>query len=235
MGVVLQEYHFAPLIEAFCRANRIKDALLTLETMRNSRVHPVVGTTQAILTAISQDVDALDATWAIVEGIHNEGKPVDIEALDLMIRAAVSLGDLQRAVGIYKAYPDFNVKPTVETYNLLIANCVTASHRELGDRLLVEMAGAGVKPDMQTYENLICLCLTQSTYEDAFFYLEEMKANYRPSIHVYETLVRTCFEAGDVRYKLALEEMRECGYVPSQDLQRLVDSGAVQPQVYGES
>jgi pentatricopeptide repeat protein len=186
--------------------------------MRTSGAAPIPGTTHPIFTAISHDTDALDATWDIMEDIRKEEKPLDIAVLNVMIQAAVSLGDLQRAIGIYKAYPDYNVIPTVETYNLLLTGCVRAGHRELGDRLLVEMKESGVKPDAETYENLICLCLTQPAYEDAFFYLEEMKSTHRPSRLVYETLTRKCFASGDIRYKLALEEMKECGYKVPSDL-----------------
>jgi len=222
MGVTWQEYHFAPLIEAFCRADKIKDALVTLDIMRSANILPVPETAHPIFTAISHDIDAVDATWAIIDDMHKEGKPIDIAALNVIIHAAVSLGDLQRAVGTYKAYSDYNLKPTVETFNHLLAGCVTAGHRDLGNRLLAEMKTAGVKPDLQTYENLICLCLTQPTYEDAFFYLEEMKATHLPTPRIYETLIKACVAAGDVRYKLALEEMEDCGYQVSRDLQPLI-------------
>ncbi len=60
---------------------------------------------------------------------------------------------------------------------------------------------------------MIYLCLTQETYEDAFFYLEEMKAaGHVPPIRTYAKIIRRCIGANDPRYKMALEEMGEIGY-----------------------
>ena len=217
-----QEHHYAALIEAQCRAGQIKEAFLTLNAMRSEDIKPVSGTTSAIFDAISKDADILASTWSLIDVIVKEDKqPVDIAGLNVIIQAAVALGELQRAVGTYKMFVDYDVKPTVETFNLLFSGCVTASHRELGDRLLADMKEAKVKPDARTYEHVILLCLTQPKYEDAFFYLEEMKAGrYRPTEKVYETLIRKCLSVADMRYRLALEEMMRCGYRVSNELRR---------------
>jgi pentatricopeptide repeat protein len=224
MGASWQEPHFAALIEALCRAGRIKDAFLTLDMMKSRDVKPAFTTTSPIFDIISKDVDALDAAWSIIEEIHKEGNLVGAEMLNVVTHAAISLSDLQRALGIYKTYAEYGVKPTVETFNLLLAGCVVVSHRELGDRLLGEMKEAKLRPNSSTYENMILLCLTQDTYEDAFFYLEEMKAGkHIPSSTVYEALVQTCLTAGDSRYKLALEEMKQCGYGTPQQPKKPID------------
>jgi len=222
MGAPLQEPHFAALIEAFCRADRVKDAFLTLDVMRSKDIKPASSSTYPIFDVISKDIDTLDASWLIVEEMQKEGKRIDIGVLNVIVQAAAALGDLQRAMGTYKLFPDYDAKPTVDTFNFLLDGCVAKHHRELGNRLLSEMKEAKLKPDSRTYENIILLCLTQATYEDAFFYLEEMKASKHipPSI-IYEALVQKCFSAGDSRYKLALEEMRHCGYEIPRQLRKM--------------
>ena len=88
------------------------------------------------------------------------------------------------------------------------------------------MRAAGVKPDVRTYENMIWLCLSQSTYEDAFFYLEEMKSlGMVPPLIVYESIIRKLVTVGDTRYNIALEELKECGYEVSNRLQSFISSG----------
>jgi len=70
-----------------------------------------------------------------------------------------------------------------------------------------------VQPNEETYEKMIRLCLTQDVYEDAFYYLEEMKAaEFVPPQTVYKALVLKCHSMNDTRMDIALEEMRECGY-----------------------
>jgi len=226
IGVSSEEYHFAPVIEAFCHDNNIKEAFAVLEIMRSSNVTPVAETAFPIFQLIQKDTDSVDEAWDILNTMFEEGKTIDVAALNVVVQASVALGDLQRAIGTYKAFSELKVTPTVDTYNTLLSGCIQAKHRELGDRLLGEMKQAGVKPDDHTYERLIILCLTQPTYEDAFFYLEEMKSEgHLPTQPIYEAVVRKCVSVGDTRHKLALDEMLEHGYEMSQKLKAFVDSG----------
>ena len=216
MGATWQEHHFGALVEAYCRAGRMEDAIMTLDVMRSQDIRPLPATASSITAAIGTDVGALDAVLSVVDDLHKQGKRIDVEALNAIVQAAIALGDLQRAVGTYKAFVDYGTKPTVFTFNLLLAGCTAACHRELGDRLMTEMKQAKLKPNMQTYENIILLCLTQETYEDAFFYLEEMKAaKHVPPSTIYQNLAQKCLSVGDSRHKLVLEEMEECGYSTS--------------------
>ncbi|KAH9839318.1 uncharacterized protein C8Q71DRAFT_704410 [Rhodofomes roseus] len=226
IGVIWQEYHFAPVIEALCKQTRVKDALKMLDMMRSHQIAPLPETAIPISDVVATDSDSIDEAWSHLEALHEEGKTVDTSALNVVIRASVMLGDLQRAMGTYKAAGSLGVVPDVDTYNLLFAGCVAAQHRQLGDRLLTEMKTAGVRADERTYERLVTLCLTQANYEDAFFYLEEMKAEgHVPPHSVYVALIRKCVSLGDTRYKLAVEEMLECGYEVTDALSRFINSG----------
>lgn len=223
MDVTWQEHHFAPLVEAFARSGQIKEAIITLDIMRSNNIEPLTETALPIFDAIKDDIATVESTWNLVDELHNEGKKVDISALKAIIKASLTLGDLQRAIGAYKAFPDFNVVADLATFNLLLQGCVAAAHRELGNLLLSDMKELKLKPDQNTYEEFIALCLTQDDYEDAFFYLEELKAtgNIPPNI-VYEGIVGKCLSRGDGRYQIALDEMKELGYSPSTALVRVL-------------
>ncbi|KAI0630233.1 hypothetical protein C8Q77DRAFT_1063928 [Trametes polyzona] len=228
INIVWCEHHIAPVIEAMCRHGDIKEAFIMLDFMRQSDISPSLETAEPILEHINADTDSIDDAWGKLEVIHEEGHRVDVTALNVVIQAAVGLHDLQRAIGTYKASEKLGVKPNLDTFNLLLLGCVDAQHRELGDRLLSDMKAADIRPDATTYDRLVRLCLTQSTYEDAFFYLEEMKAlGMVPPRTVYEALIRKLVSVGDVRYKLAVEEMQECGYPLSQRLKSFIASGGV--------
>lgn len=226
LGADWQEYHFAPLVEAMCNAGNLKDAFGTLDLMRSSHIFPTAVTTQPIYEVLKQNVDKVDGAWELLDKLRSEGKTIDRTAINAIIRAAISLSDLQRAVGAYKAFPDYKCVPDIDTFNSLLSGCIIASHRGLGDRLLLDLKELGIKPDATTYERIIVLCLTQATYEDAFFYLEEMKAQkYVPPRSVYDAIIRTCIAAGDSRYTLALDELKQCGYTVSDNLQTFIDTG----------
>ena len=225
LGADWQEYHFAPLIEALCNAGKLKDAFGTLDLMRSSNIFPTAITTQSIYDFLKRDIDRVDSAWKLLDKLRSEGKTIDRTAINAIIRAAVSLSDLQRAVGAYKAFPDYKCAPDIDTFNTLLSGCIAASHRELGDRLLLDLKELGIRPDATTYERIILLCLTQVTYEDAFFYLEEMKAQkFVPPREVYIAIVRSCVAAGDSRYALALDEMRQCGYTVPNSLHKFIAS-----------
>ncbi|KDR75443.1 hypothetical protein GALMADRAFT_69951 [Galerina marginata CBS 339.88] len=212
-GVEWQEFHFAALIEAFCRNDQLKEALITLAIMRTSGILPAETTTSFIFDCINDDVNSLDSAWSLIDEIYVSKSGLDIEALKVAVHASIFLGDLQRAVGIYKAFSNYELAPDLATFNMLLQGCIGAQHRELGDLLLADMKEAKIKPNEETYRKMIHLCLTQEVYEDAFYYLEEMKAaGYIPPRTVYETLVDKCASVGDVRGDLVLQEMRECGY-----------------------
>jgi len=221
IGVPWEENHFAPLIEAFCRANQVKEALLTLDIMRTNEVEPTTETAYPLLEMVKKATDSIDSVWAIIDELHKEGKRVDVSALNVLIQASVMLGDPQRAMGAYKSFSEYGVTPDLSTFNILIQGCVSAGHRELGGLLLSDMKAAKIKPDRETYQQYIYLCLTQDSYEDAFFYLEEMKAvGHIPPSSVYAAIIRKCLSAGDTRSTVAAEEMRETGYAIPLELMR---------------
>jgi pentatricopeptide repeat protein len=229
IGIELREHHFAPVIESFCRTNRIKEALSILTLMSQHNVEPNSDTAHPIFEAIRASPDAVDAAWDALEALHSEGQTVDITAVNVVIRASVALGDLQRAFGTYQICAELGVKPTLDTYHFLLSGCIAARHRELGNRLIAEMKEAKIKPDARTYERLIVLCLTGETYEDAFFYLEEMKAeNLYPPLSVYEAIIQRCVLEKDARYAVAVQELEEFGYRLSPRLKRVIsgDEGA---------
>ncbi|CAA7259294.1 unnamed protein product [Cyclocybe aegerita] len=212
-GVPWHEHHFASLIEAFCRNNQLKEALVTLHIMRSNDVEPTHTTASFIFETVKSDVDSLDSAWAIIDDIHSSNSGLDIAALRVIIQASIFLGDLQRAVGIYKSFSDYGLAPDLETFHLLLDGCIAARHRQLGDILLADVKEAKLEPDVRVYEKMIQLCLTQDIYEDAFFYLEEMKAaRFVPPRRVYEALMKKCSSVEDPRGEMVLQEMKECGY-----------------------
>jgi pentatricopeptide repeat protein len=224
-GITWMEYHFAALIEAFCHNKQLKEALTTLHIMQSDEIVPHPGTLASIVDFVKVDTETLDSAWAIIDEMNKEKGGVDIEVLKVIIRASVLLGDLQRAVGAYKSLSDYGLQSDVTIFNFLLDGCITAQHRQLGDTLLADMKESKVKPNKETYEKMIRLCLTQEVYEDAFFYLEEMKAaEFIPPQTVYEALVLKCHAMGDTRMDIALEEMQECGYSMSKPTGSKVDS-----------
>lgn len=224
--VPLREYHFAPVLEAFVVNGQIKEAFRILDLIRSSGSEPTIETALPILRAIQTDPDAVDNAYSILEELVSEGQRIEILALNTVLSGAVHMSDIQRAIGIYKSLNSLNLKPNLQTFNLLLDVCRRCSHFELSERLVKDMAEAGIKLDTTSYRNLIGVYLAQTNYEEAFFYLEHMKGQgLKPTYYIYESIIRRCISTGDTRYKLAVEELEQMGYKMQPGLKSLIESG----------
>ncbi|TBU61658.1 hypothetical protein BD310DRAFT_946458 [Dichomitus squalens] len=168
------EHHFAPVVEAMYARSEIKEPFILLDFRRKNDMAPTLDTASLVLAIISKDTDTVDG--GKLEEIRENGEVVDPVALNVVIQTAVALKALQRAVCTCKAAAQVGLKPNVDTFNLLLEGCIYARHCQLGDRFLSDLKNTRVKVDVRTYKHMMLLCLTRMTYEDAFFYLEEMKA-----------------------------------------------------------
>ncbi|CAG8495256.1 5090_t:CDS:2 [Acaulospora morrowiae] len=254
-NVSLESHHLEPLLEAFIGDNDFKQAMDMLSIMRSTQIDVNIRTAAPIVDAIQNDVELIDKAYYALEELHNEGKKIDIVALNSIIIACrdvrkrvnaddleknntadagkfISNPDVHRAVETYKAAEKLGVTPDVHTFNALLNVCVAAQHRELGEQFWKEMKNKGIRPTIESYRRMVFLCCSQlnDDYEDAFVYLEEMKAqNMLPTPTIYERIIRKCIQHDDARAKIALEEMENFGYKPSSALQDLLRYGGQAP------
>ncbi|CAG8524757.1 14910_t:CDS:2 [Dentiscutata heterogama] len=207
--VSLDKWHLEPLLEAFINDNDIKQAMDMLSVMTAAGVKPNSRTALPIVAAISKNVESIDKAYYSLEELVKD--------------------DIHRAVETYKSAEKLGVKPDVHTFNALLGVCFSAQHRELGQQFWTEMQRAGIQPDSESYRRMIYLCCgTDYDYEDAFVYLEEMKAqNILPSSTIYEKIIKTCINHNDSRAKLALEEMESFGYTIPKDIRNLFENNGV--------
>ncbi|KAG8725620.1 hypothetical protein FRC09_000007 [Ceratobasidium sp. 395] len=214
--ITLQEHHLAPLIGSFCAAKEnkkanLREAFLALGKFHEYGVEMLPESTEALVNAIGKSTTTLDEAYDILLELP---RPVSVDAVNATLQAAaITLGDLPRAIGIYKDLSTLQCIPTTQTFDILLAGCLKASHPALGERLFSEMLSLGLTPSVQTYTRLILLSLTETTYESAFERLEEMKTKkMTPPLSVYDALVRRLVSEKDPRADLALEDMEHCGY-----------------------
>ncbi|KDN38601.1 hypothetical protein RSAG8_09388, partial [Rhizoctonia solani AG-8 WAC10335] len=212
----IREHHLAPLIGSYATAGQLREAYLALDLFKDHGVEFLPESASALVDVIDKSTSTLDNAWDVLTQLP---RPVDIQAVNATLQAAVNLSDMQRAIGIYKELSDLEISPIAETYDILLGGCLSISHAELGERLYQDMRSRKIKPTLQTYSRLVLLSLTQESYESAFTRLEEIKKQKMiPPQRVYEALVRRCVDEGDSRAELALEDMEICGYRVSRGL-----------------
>ncbi|GMK53996.1 hypothetical protein CspeluHIS016_0105820 [Cutaneotrichosporon spelunceum] len=212
LGVSKKEHHLVPLVEAFCRDGRVPDAIEAVGLIREGGLTPTLSTVRPIVEVL-RTAEIIDQAFYCLEDRVKEGKPVDVAVFNALIQASAKIGDLQRARATQLAAEELEITPDLETFNTVLSACAAAKHTKLAETVLGEMEAAGFPPSEATYESMIRLALSQPEYEDAFYYLEKMKADgIKPAREIYKQIGMKCVAVDDKRHALVADEMESIGY-----------------------
>jgi pentatricopeptide repeat protein len=177
---------------------------------------PQLSHLNVLIEAIAQSPETLDrAFFTLQDIVQKEGKAIDITAFNALLSACLILNDASRAISSYRDAASFNVVPNLETYNILLHAASKVGHRELAMYILSDLKKAQITPNQDTYARVILTCLfePEGSYDQAFIYLEEMKASgWIPSSGLYASFVKKCVYHNDDRVVTVLEEMKKMGY-----------------------
>ena len=218
LRVQYSSHHFLPLIEAYTRCGDFRQAFIALSVMRDSSASPPQIThLNSLINAMARSPQTLDRAYFTLQDIvRKEGKAIDITAFNGLLSACLLHNDASRAISTYRDAASLNVVPNLETYNILLAAASQVGHRELAMYILSDLKKARITPNEETYARVILTCLFQpeGSYDQAFMYLEEMKAaGWIPSSGIYAAFVKKCVYHHDDRAVTLLEEMKKMGYV----------------------
>ena len=182
-----------------------------------------------LIKEIGKSTQTLDRAFFILQDIvQKEGKSVDIVAFNCLLSACIHLNDASRAVSTYRDAPSLKVQPNLETFNILLHAAQLVGSIDLAMYILSDLKTARITPNADTYARVILTFLAQpgTAYDQAFLYLEEMKAaGHIPSPGIYSTFVKKCVYSNDDRAMSILEEMKRVGY-NTKYLERYIRSAA---------
>jgi pentatricopeptide repeat protein len=212
----LDVHHYEALISAYANSFDLKTALQILSIMKKARLEPTEATTRPIFESLSKVEKLPSQAFKILRSLPNHGQDIPTAAVNVMIEVCIAHGDLKEAIKQYKTLHEICPSgPNTATFNTLLQGCSKSSgNKDLAMFLASEMAALGIRPDVLTYDRLVLVCLTEDNYEDAFRYLDEMKAMFegselRPG--TFNALIKKCVAAGDKRAWDILEEMQSRG------------------------
>jgi hypothetical protein len=217
LGIVFREYHFLPLIEAYARCGDIRQAFIVISVMREScLVPPQTSHLRFLVKEIGKSTQTLDRAFFILQDIvQKEGKAIDIVAFNCLLKACIHLSDASRAISTYRDAETLKIQPNIETFNILLNAAQIVGHTDLAMYILSDLKAAQITPNADTYGHVIITFLRHpgAIYDQAFLYLEEMKASgYIPSSGIYSSFVKKCVYQNDDRALTLLEEMKNLGY-----------------------
>ncbi len=216
----LQLYHYESLLESYTTASDLKTALTLLSVMTSSGVPPSASSVRSVYALFRKDPSLLPSAVPILRHLRDMDRPVPVTAVNVIIEAFVTLGDLDSAVETYKTLHLLcPTGPVTTTFNELFRGCRQAVRKDLAMFLASEMVALNIAPDVLTYDRLLLVCLTaardgaQDAYEDAWRYFDEMRGlDWWPRRRTTLLLLQSSSERGDERvWRLAGREGTSTG------------------------
>ncbi|KAH0565350.1 hypothetical protein GP486_001251 [Trichoglossum hirsutum] len=194
-------HHYEALLEAYARGGDIRSALTVLCVMADAGIEPSDASTRAIYRSLCKQPDGHKRAFEILHLLRRDGRSTPIAAINCVLEAPASLGDITQALEYYKQLRDLRPDgPNIATFNVLLRGCGMSRRKDSAMFLVSEMQALGIRPVALTYDRLILVCVQEDNYEDAFKYLEEMEAQgWMPRIGTYKALAVKCAKSGDRR------------------------------------
>ncbi|ORX73274.1 hypothetical protein DL89DRAFT_290989 [Linderina pennispora] len=198
-GYAMQEHHLEPLFEALVQKTQWLPALRVLETMRSAGHGAEPATVRCLMRKL-QGAKAEELTEHVFSLLasHSAELPhaISTATLNALVGALAKSRCVEAALD--RLDRGASARATRLQQEVLFARLLDE------DRLV---------PSQRAYEAMLGTCLTQYVYEDAFVYLESMKAHGMvPGWKTYSKIVRRCARVADPRAHTAMQEMRDLGY-----------------------
>ncbi|OMJ17431.1 Pentatricopeptide repeat-containing protein [Smittium culicis] len=224
LGFTMRDFYLDPLLEAFIRSKDIERTLETLHLMRLSGMAKEKYSLDLLSIVLSESSTGSKFTAeAFFEMMHKTRDiyplAVDTIVLNSLIKSYILSKETRIAIEKTDIWFSLlGVKKNSDTYSILLNGCLLQKNTFAAKQIFDYMVNGSdnvdkIKPNKEAYEFMILISLTQSKYENAFVYLEAMKANgFIPSKHVYSSIVKKCEKHGDSRYAAVIEEMKLFGY-----------------------
>lgn len=224
----LSAFHYEALLAAYAGAHDLKTAFRILNIMSKAGLEPDSSSTRPIYHYLTSSKNLPSKGWKDLQVLCEDGHSIPIAAVNVVLESTISVGHFDEAVGLYKqVHSLYECDANTETFNVLFQGCSRQRSKDLAMFLASEMTALGVKPDRLTYDRLILVCLNEEDYEDAFLYLDEMKAvgdqkgdvdGWWMRTGTATIMVRRCVLNNDDRAWLVLTELEKRGYNKSERL-----------------
>lgn len=176
-NTVFTHAHYELLIDTYVAVGSLEPALSVLCVMEAAGCRPDEGTTRSLFRHLVKEEGNAGDAFEALRKLHGTGKTVPTAAVNVVIEASVSRGELARAADQYKALHGICAAgPNTATFNHLLRGCRTQQRKDLAMFFAAEMVALRVTPDVLTYDRLLLVCLADDDYEDAVRYWDEMQS-----------------------------------------------------------
>lgn len=223
----LQLYHYEALVESYLPSD-LRTALMLLTLMTSTGMSPTDYSTRPILLHLRQSSHLPQIALSILRELGEQGRPVPIEAANVVIESYIEHGKLDAVLETYRTLHKLCPSgPSTSTFNRLLRGC--RGRKDVAMFFASEMVALKIPPDALTYDLLILVCMASSREEDmddAWRYFEEMRgAGWWPRPATVLAMVKRCCQMGDERIWQLQRDHKEGHGTERSVLEKLVDDG----------
>jgi pentatricopeptide repeat protein len=163
---------------------------------------------EVIATGLACDPSLVDEAYFLLEGLHGKGKPVPLQAANLIIEACARIPDLDRAFATWAELSKLSLTPDIGTYNALLSTCVKARELSSARRLLHRLETEGVAQDAKTYAQRVVMHVLSNEPQQAMaVYRQCVDAELKPPVATYHTLINMLLRRKPTPNVAAAEEL----------------------------
>ncbi|KAL8929216.1 MAG: hypothetical protein Q9208_001299 [Pyrenodesmia sp. 3 TL-2023] len=222
-----QLYHYEALVESYLPSD-LRTALILLTLMTSTGMSPTAYSTRPILLHLRQSSHLPQIALSILRELHRQGRPVPIEAANVVIESYIEHGRLDAALETYRTLHTLCPSgASTSTFNRLLRGC--RGRKDVAMFFASEMVALKISPDALTYDLLILVCMESSReddMDDAWRYWEEMRgAGWWARPATVLALAKRCCQMGDERIWQLQGDHREGHGVERSVLEELVNEG----------
>ncbi|KAI9501327.1 hypothetical protein GGI25_004109 [Coemansia spiralis] len=241
-GYPLQEFHFEALFDALLFCKKWDLAFKVLDNMRQAgygKSSKSLRTLTRALTTTRDEAEELaeEVFTRLVNSQKTMPDVVDTNVLNAMVSGLASSKCVEAAAScVVSWFNRLGISRDADSYVGVLKACAESGNKTIAERMLTMLLDTdGLEPTKEVYELMIHTVLNQINYEDAFVYLDTMKAqDMVPEWSTYAHIVRRCAKVRDPRAQTALGEMRSLGYVVTPALESYASTYGRNPR-YAEA
>ncbi|KAJ2006057.1 hypothetical protein H4R26_001598 [Coemansia thaxteri] len=229
----VNERHMEPLFEALVRASRWPPAFRALAAMRDAGFATTPASLRVLTRALTLPPDcaeaAVDAAHVALLACRSTApRAVDSTTLNAMLAGLSLSGCVEAAADRLHRWYGPTMPRSVDSYAAVLRGCVLRKNTAVAERALAQCIDVDhLTPSKLIYALMIDISLRQFNYEDAFVYLDAMRAlGYTPDWRTYSSIVRRCAAVRDPRAATAIEQMKADGHPITRSLSESVETYA---------
>jgi len=169
---------------------------------------------------LARETTSVDEAYFLLEQRKQDGKPVPLPAVNMIIEACAVMQDLDRAFATWAELETLDLQPNTGTYNALLYTCIRTREIASGRRLLLRLEQDGLTADSTTYGHQCSLMIMGGERDQALKLPEVVReAGLTVSAKMYASLINMCMRNGKhERAQQLLEQMDADKHFISQGL-----------------